>query len=241
MEWFEIWFDTPYYHLLYNNRDRREAEEFIKKLIYVLKLPPKAKIVDLACGRGRHSVFLHSLGYEVLGLDLSLQSILHNKKYEKQALRFRVHDIRDALPEKDIEAVFSLFTSFGYFGSEEEDIKVFSSVYNGLKPQGIFVLDFLNRGFVENNFKPHSVVKRGEIIFDITRKIEKDHVIKKIEFSDRGQNFSFVERVRLHSSEDILKYAQRTNFERLQIWGDYRLGSFDPQISPRCISLFRKK
>ncbi|MDR6131123.1 SAM-dependent methyltransferase [Chryseobacterium sp. SORGH_AS_1175] len=165
MEWFESWFDTPYYHLLYSNRDYTEAESFITALTSELQLPPGSRIIDLACGKGRHSVFLNKLGYDVLGLDLSRQSIEHNKQFENQTLLFDVHDMRNPIEADPMDAVFNLFTSFGYFESERDDKKVFKSVYDVLKPGGFFVLDYLNESFVKNSLVPESVVKRGDIDF----------------------------------------------------------------------------
>ena len=154
MAWFETWFDTPYYHILYKDRDFAEAENFITLLINYLNIPKDSKIIDLACGKGRHSVFLNQLGYEVLGLDLSKESISHNKKFENSGLKFAVHDMRNEIypqiSSEKADAVFNLFTSFGYFEKEEDDKKIFQSISNILDDGGFFVLDFLNAKWVEN-------------------------------------------------------------------------------------------
>ncbi len=240
MNWFETWFDTPYYHILYSNRDYKEAENFITKLTEDLQLPKNSHVVDLACGKGRHSVFLNKLGYNVLGLDLSPQSILHNKQYENENLKFAIHDMRNPLPIEGYDAVFNLFTSFGYFEEEQDDLNVFQSVNKGLKVGGLFVLDYLNKGFVENNFKEKSIEMREDITFYIQKKIENNYVIKQINFSDKGQDFEYAERVKLHTLDKINNYAENSGFERVKIWGDYMLNSFDEITSPRCINLFKK-
>ena len=80
-KWFESWFDTPYYHLLYKHRDDKEAHKFIKNLMQFLKIDKDQNILDLACGKGRHSIFLNKLGYRVTGVDLSSQNILQAQKY----------------------------------------------------------------------------------------------------------------------------------------------------------------
>lgn len=241
MEWFESWFDTPYYHLLYSNRDYTEAENFITKLTADLQLPPNAKIIDLACGKGRHSVFLNTLGYDVLGLDLSRKSIEFDKKFENQTLSFDVHDMRDPIDADPMDAVFNLFTSFGYFDNENDDKKVFHSVFSALKPGGFFVLDYLNEEFVRKNIVPEAVVTRGDIEFKITKKIEGRHIIKDIRFEDKGKPYHFFEKVKLHTLEAINSYAEECGFERIKIWGDYQLNEFDKEKSPRCINLFKKK
>src|SRR6478736_3856513 len=73
--WFASWFDTPYYHILYKDRDEEEAEFFMDNLVHYLNLPEEAKILDLACGKGRHAFHLIQLGFDVTGADLSVNSI----------------------------------------------------------------------------------------------------------------------------------------------------------------------
>ncbi|MBB4804992.1 SAM-dependent methyltransferase [Chryseobacterium defluvii] len=244
MEWFESWFDTPYYHLLYSNRDYTEAENFITKLTDDLQLPPSSKIIDLACGKGRHSVFLNKLGYDVLGLDLSRRSIEFDKQFENQTLIFDVHDMRNPIDADPMDAVFNLFTSFGYFDRESDDKKVFKSVYNVLKPGGYFVLDYLNEIYVRHAITPElsdSTIRRGDIEFKINKKIEGRHVIKDIRFEDKGDLYHFTEKVKLHTLEAINSYAEECGFEKIKVWGDYHLNEFYKDTSPRCINLFKKK
>lgn len=241
MEWFESWFDTPYYHILYSNRDYTEAENFITQLTAELQLPKNSEIIDLACGKGRHSVFLNKLGYRVLGLDLSKKSIAHNRQFENENLQFAVHDMRDKINHQPVDAVFNLFTSFGYFDSEDDDRKVFKSVSDVLKTDGYFVLDYLNENYVRNKMVSEAEIHRGGIDFKILKKIENQHIVKEIKFTADGQDFNFFEKVKLHTPYSIQKYAEDNGFERVKIWGDYQLNDFDAEVSPRCINLFRKK
>ncbi len=148
--------------------------------------------------------------------------------------------VDDLLDKEGYDAVFNLFTSFGYFEEEQDDLNVFQSVNKGLKVGGLFVLDYLNKGFVENNFKEKSIEMREDITFYIQKKIENNYVIKQINFSDKGQDFEYAERVKLHTLDKINNYAEKSGFERVKIWGDYMLNSFDEITSPRCINLFKK-
>lgn len=241
MQWFEEWFDTPYYHILYKNHDYKEAEDFLNLLTDFLKLDKDSKIIDLACGKGRHSVYLNKLGYDVLGLDLSEQSISFDKQFETASLKFRVHDMRNPIMNEPVDAVFNLFTSFGYFETEEEDKSVFRSVADVLKKDGYFVLDFLNAEFVKNGIVPQSSVTKENIDFNIKKQIENDYVVKEIDFEDKGQKFHFFERVKLTPPDKILQYADEFGFELVKRWGDYHLNDFDECQSQRCINLFRKR
>ena len=240
MNWFESWFNTPYYHILYQNRDYQEAEYFITHLLEELDLPAGSKIIDLACGKGRHSVFLNKKGFDVLGVDLSDESIAHNKQFENETLHFQVQDMREPIDTEPVDAVFNLFTSFGYFDDEKDDARVFQAVADVLKPDGYFVLDFLNHSFVRNTLTKTSSEQRGELHFDIQKKIEDNRVIKDIRFTDNGQNYHYQERVKLHTPEELVALAEKHGLEKLKIWGDYRLGGYT-ENSPRSIIWFRKK
>lgn len=241
MDWFETWFDTPYYHILYKNHDFQEAEAFITQLTGELKLDEGSKIIDLACGKGRHSIYLNKIGYDVLGMDLSRKSIEANRQFENDSLHFQVHDMRKPIMAPDVDAVFNLFTSFGYFITESDDYKVFQSVYDVLKKNGYFVLDYLNQQYVRNNLVPHEQIEREGIVFNINKSIDDNFIIKKINFSDQGQDYNFFERVKLHTPKKINDYAEEVGFERVKLWGDYQLNDFSEDLSPRCINLFVKK
>lgn len=245
MAWFKTWFDTPYYHLLYKNRDFREAEKFITHLTDFLHLQKNSFIIDLACGKGRHSVYLNKLGFTVLGVDLSQQSIEHNKQFENETLHFEVHDMRDKLHPEPVssaaDAVLNLFTSFGYFDTEGEDRQVFTSVSEVLKPGGYFVLDFLNEHVVRKTLVPHQEAQRENILFDIRKNVTDDFVIKDITFTSEGQAHHYQEKVRLHTLEEIKNYGSQAGLKPIEIFGDYDLKTFDKETSPRCIVVFKKE
>lgn len=242
MAWFKTWFNTPYYHILYKDRDFSEAKSFITLLVDYLKLPQNSKIIDLACGKGRHSIFLNEKGYDVLGLDLSEENISHNKEFEKlsaPSLRFEIHDMRDEINGKKVDAVFNLFTSFGFFDNSKDDKKVFQSVKNILKDKGYFVLDFLNEKYVKNTLREETIVEREGVQFKINKRIEKQYIIKDICFRDKGEDFHFFEKVKLHTLEEIQNLSKEFDFEKIEVFGNYHLEPFNLETSPRCISIFR--
>lgn len=113
-EWFNTWFDSPYYHLLYRNRSHTEAGAFIDALLKHLHPKPGAHLLGLACGKGRHALQLSERGYEVTGLDLSATSIAVVQGQRHARRHFHVHDMRNSLPYGPFGLVLNLFTSFGY-------------------------------------------------------------------------------------------------------------------------------
>jgi SAM-dependent methyltransferase len=241
-EWYKVWFDSPYYHILYKYRDEAEAEGFIDQLLKVLDPAPGARILDLACGRGRYSRHLAKKGFEeVIGLDLSKNSIEYARQFESDNLSFFTHDMRLPFRINYFDYVFNFFTSFGYFNSEKEDLKTLRNVALGLKQGGIFVLDFFNSQYVIDHLTGRETKVIDGIHFDIDKQIEGDRVIKTIDIEDEGGLHFFRERVRLYLLEDFHRLFEKTGMRILWTYGDYQLHPFDEADSPRLILVAQRK
>jgi SAM-dependent methyltransferase len=238
--WFRDWFDSPYYHLLYNKRDDREADLFISNLSSHLKLSPSLKIWDIACGRGRHTNAFARKGFKVTGTDLAENSIREANRNKEKNAEFFVHDMRLPFKTSEFDCVVNLFTSIGYFEEYNDNFLVFENVYAALKPSGIFVVDFFNAEKVKRSIKPQYTEQRGEITFIINKTIEDNHIVKKINFEHHGKKYMFEETVSLLHRTDFEKFASQTSFKQEDCFGDYDLNPFDPDNSDRLILIFRK-
>ena len=126
-QWYTSWFDTPFYHILYKERNDEEAKLFIDNITNYLNIPKKAKVLDLACGKGRHSKYLNSLDYDVTGVDLSSNNIAYANQFANDTLRFKVHNMANPIGES-FEAIFNLFTSFGYFENEKDNLNTINAI-----------------------------------------------------------------------------------------------------------------
>lgn len=239
MEWFESWFDSKYYHILYKNRDDDEARFFIQNLISFLKLPKGSKVLDLACGKGRHAAILAENGFKTMGVDLAANSIEEAKKIQLTNLHFSVHDMREPLNEK-FNAVFNLFTSFGYFKDLNDNLKVIKSIESMLEPTGTAIIDFMNANKVINNLVPEETKKIEDITFEISRKYENQHIIKKIDFEAEGRTFHFEEKVQGLKKSDFEHLIQQSNLSIDAIFGDYDLSTFNENTSNRLILVLKK-
>ena len=238
--WFASWFDTSYYHQLYNHRSEEEAQAFIERLVDFLALKPSSMVLDLACGKGRHARTLHALGLNVLGTDLSPQSIAFANESAVDGLRFLVQDMREPLQNESFDAVFNLFTSFGYFDSTAENQRVIDAVYTMLTPSGILVIDFLNAQRVMDTLVPVEHVQRDTLTFNIRRELSAGKVIKHIEFTVQGNSFHFTEQVQLLGLSDFQELLNE-HFHILHTFGDYALSEFDSSTSPRLILIAQKR
>ena len=233
-DWFTSWFDTPYYHILYKHRNDEEAQHFMQHITSFLQLPKTAHILDLPCGKGRHSIYLNSLGYTVSGRDLSGNSIKHAQQFENNALFFKQWDMRNPL-DKKFDAIFNLFTSFGYFDDDNEDIKILQNIKNGLQENGVFVMDFLNVIKTKQNLVAEEVKTIDNITFHIQRQIKDGFIQKHIAFTADEQEFNFTEKVKFLDLDKMKTYFNEVGFTINHIFGDYDLNAFDAENSNRLI------
>lgn len=236
--WFASWFDTPYYHILYKDRDYEEAQLFMDNITGYLNLPEDAKILDLACGKGRHSIYLNKLGYDVTGADLSENSIKEASKHTNDKLHFVVHDMRDTCNEK-YDAIFNLFTSFGYFESDDDNLTTLKAIHNSLTEYGFAVIDFMNVHKVIADLVSQETKVIDGIEFHIKRYVEDNHIIKEIDFNDKGQQFHFTEKVKALTLEDFEAMMEEAGIYLLDVFGDYKLHKFYKNESERLIMIFK--
>lgn len=243
--WFKDWFNSTYYHLLYNHRDEAEAKSFIGLLVNHLEVAKGSRILDLACGKGRHSITLSELGFDVLGVDLAEDSIKTASEFSNEKLNFAVKDMRQLDGIGRFHGVFNLFTSFGYFEDDQDQLKVLNEVNSILEDEGLFVIDFLNQHLVRSNIVPHERITREmnqkEIVFHIHKELEGNRVVKTINFTDGKQDFRFQERVRLISKEELIEWMRLSGFDIIHTFGDYKLNDFELESSPRLLIVARKR
>lgn len=235
--WYTSWFNSQYYHILYKGRDHTEAAFFMDKLTADLNLAKDAKILDLACGKGRHSIYLAGLGYNVTGADLSPRNIEEAKKHEKPGLRFVIHDMCLPFPER-FDAIFNLFTSFGYFESPNDNLRAIRAIKQSLSPGGIGVIDFLNVHHVANNLVDSEEKMVDGIQFKIKREISNNYVIKTIAFTDKGEDYTFKERVAALDLKMFKAYFEMAGVNLIKTYGNYQLAPYEPFTSERLILIF---
>ena len=239
-EWFGEWFDSPYYHVLYKHRDMEEAIAFIDHLIAYFQFNESDRIQDLACGKGRHAIYLNRKGFNTVGLDLSPQNIECAKQFENERLRFFVHDMRFPWEGDRFNYVLNLFTSFGYFETKGENQMAIVAIAEGLKKGGKLLIDFLNPYTVINNLVPKEIKTISGIDFHITKFLSGEYIIKDIKFEDKGVPYEFQERVKAIRRVKFLEYFEHANLELIDLFGDYSLNPYIAEKSERMIFVLRK-
>ena len=236
--WFSTWFDSPYYHILYKNRNEVEAQGFMDNITHYLNMPENGTILDLACGKGRHSIYLNKLGYQVTGVDLSENSIAIANQSSNDTLQFRMLDMREPMNET-YDAIFNLFTSFGYFDTHEDNIKTLKAIKESINEYGFGVIDFFNADYIIENLVAEETKEIDGITFNIKRTVENNKIIKEIRFSNNGETYFFTEKVAAFTLTDFEAMMEEAGIYLLEIFGDYKLRKFYKTQSERLIMIFK--
>jgi 2-polyprenyl-3-methyl-5-hydroxy-6-metoxy-1,4-benzoquinol methylase len=236
-EWYKAWFNSPFYHKLYFERDENEAQKFILRLIDYLKPSANSTILDVACGRGRHSKFLAAQGFDVTGIDLSFDNIEYAKQFEKENLHFYQHDMRMPMWSNYFDYAFNFFTSFGYFATRREHDDAISIIAKSLKPKGILMFDYLNVHYVEDRLVHNEIKMMGDTKYEIHRWMNENHFYKKIIVADSSLNTQqeFCERIVKLSLGDFTDMLSLQGLQVVDVFGDYELNAYDVKKTPRMI------
>lgn len=240
--WFDEWFDTPYYHRLYFQRDEKEAEQFLSALINHMKPEPGSRMLDVACGKGRHSQFLNGKGFDVTGIDLSASSIAAAQKLENDRLHFYKHDMRQPFWINYFDYAFNLFTSFGYFRTEREHNAAIRTIAQSLHKDGILVVDYLNVHYAESHLIPEEDIRLDDYNYHVTRWMDEHHFYKKIEVEhdDFTEPHIYTEKVAKFSLGDFTDMLAFRDLQITEVFGDYSLARYHVRNTPRMIMIARK-
>ncbi|MBK8947058.1 MAG: class I SAM-dependent methyltransferase [Ignavibacteriae bacterium] len=144
-EWFKDWFSSKYYLDVYNHRNEKDADEIVNLILSQINLKENSNILDAACGVGRHAVKFAEKKFNVTAFDLSTNLLyigINCAKERNLNINFLVSDLRNFYINRKFDLVANLFTSFGYFETDEENFKFVENSYKLLNSNGYYVLDF---------------------------------------------------------------------------------------------------
>ena len=196
----------------------------------------------MACGKGRHSNYLASLGYYVTGIDLSPNSIQQANKNATENAHFFIHDMRLAFKAESFAGVFNFFTSFGYFDNEADNQKALNAMQASLIVNGYLVLDFLNEQYVINHLIPHEEKNIDGTLYNIKKWADDTHFYKQITITDKTISSPMVhtEKVARITKQQFLNYFKNAGLHIEHIFGNYGLLPFNLTTSPRIIIIAKK-
>ena len=241
--WYIDWFNSPFYHKLYFERDEKEAESFIHQLVRHLQPMAESRMLDVACGKGRHSKILAALGFDVTGIDLAPTSIAWAKQSESEKLHFFIHDMRSLFYSNYFDYAFNFFTSFGYFNTRREHEAAVRTVSKSLKPGGFFMMDYLNVHYAEDHLVHDEVKEINGTVYEIHRWDDGTHFYKRITVTDPVllKPAEYTEKVAKFSLGDFTDMFSYQGLQVQEVFGDYQLTQYDIRKKPRLIIVARKK
>ena len=240
--WFKDWFNSPYYHKLYFKRDEAEAAEFINKLMLHLQPPAAARMLDVACGKGRHAIQLAAKGFDVTGIDLSEDSIMEAREEETENLHFYLHDMRLPFWINYYDYAFNFFTSFGYFKTRREHDDSIRTVAQALKHDGFFVMDYLNTHYAEDHLVHKSEKSVDDVNYYMTKWFDEYYFYKKIVVEDEqlDEPLEYTEKVAKFTLGDFTDMFAFQGLQIQEVYGDYNFSDYHVAKSPRLLMMVKK-
>ncbi len=237
-EWFEDWFSSEQYLNVYKHRDQNDALLLLDLIHRTISIKNDFLILDAACGAGRYSNLLLQKGYKVIGFDLSLPLLKIAKtdagKISGENIYFR-SDIRSVKLKMKFNLILNVFTSFGYFVTDEENFSFINNSITFLKKKGYFVFDYINKQCLIDNLIPYSQKEIDGYLIEEKRKIENQRVIKEINISKGNERHSFTESVKLYSPGILFELFSKTGYKIIDVFGSYEGENFSEINSSRII------
>jgi 2-polyprenyl-3-methyl-5-hydroxy-6-metoxy-1,4-benzoquinol methylase len=238
--WYRDWFQDSNYLTVYQHRDTQEAQQMLALIESVLGHKPEDRVLDLGCGSGRHSISLAKKGYKnITGVDLSptlLEVARRTAQEQGLNIRFEQCDMRHLPAEWQFDLVINLFTSFGYFETDEENAEVIGSIASKLVPGGWLVCDFFNSTWLRHNLISHDerLLPDGRRL-EQTRWIEKGRVEKRLLLRSTEEAVEYVESVRMFTRQDFERMFGDAGLRLKHLFGSYDGSEFNETDSSRLI------
>jgi SAM-dependent methyltransferase len=241
--WYKDWFASEFYLKVYSHRNNADAENLFKLILNNIEIPKDARILDAACGNGRHSIKFAEMGYNVVGFDLSktLLNVAQESKLNcNSSANFFCSDIRNIPIAKSFDLILNLFTSFGYFKTDSENFALADFANQKLESGGYFVFDYLNPNYVINNFIASSEKNIDGIKIFEKRSIENNRVEKEIIIEGDKLSNRYFESVQLYSIQEILTLFKEKGLIPIKKFGNYFGEEYSENNSERMIIIFQK-
>jgi SAM-dependent methyltransferase len=227
--WYVNFFGEDYLNIYRHTLTAERTEKEVAFAERKLALDVGARVLDLCCGPGRHSVLLAKRGYKVTSLDLS-QSYLDLARRaafdSKVELDTVSADMREIPFNDHFDAAINMYSSFGYLESETEDFKVLESISRSLKRGGRLLLDMLNRewavaNYIENDWHAEAdgtlYVERRALDLASSRMRVRFVIVAP----NGGRRDSIGHDIRLYTLTEMTRLLERVGFVEIEVFGGF--------------------
>jgi SAM-dependent methyltransferase len=215
---------------LFNPRRLEMAPGDVDGVIKLLGIEPGARVLDLCCGPGRHAAELARRGYSVVGVDRNPR-YLERAEMAAPEVEFFEGDMREFVREGEFDAVINLYTSFGYFEDEGENVRVLENVKKSLKGGGAFLIDTQGKETLALKFEERRWSEQGDAhllqesrVVDDWAWVESRWILVR-----GGEQKEFIVRVRLYSATEMKAMLNSVGFKKVEVFGSLDGKPYDHQ------------
>ena len=256
-DWRRILFDQKYLDTYLADFTQERTSQEVDFVVKTARLTPQDRILDLACGHGRHSIELAKRGFTVVGLDYSEPFIEKAKADAKEAevnVEFVQGDMKQLPFKGEFDVVLMLFTAFGYF-DDETNQKVLEEISRSLKPGGRFLIDVISGEAYSRRFSKDNIRETSSNLLKIPRTAEIDgKQIDEIEWYDPEKQLIHTHRgwidneekkehdyyIRIYTVQQYKDMLSKASFKFKELWGDFQGNPHDTNGNFRTIILAEK-
>lgn len=257
-DWWKTMFDQKYLDTYLVDFTPERTSQEVDFVVKAAELKPDDRILDLACGHGRHSIELAKRGFVVVGLDYSKPFIEKAKTDAKEArvnVEFVQGDMKQLPFNEEFDVVLTLFTTFGYF-DDETNQEVLDEINKSLKPGGRFLIDVISGEAVVKRFNKEGVKEDGTNLLKIPRTADMggrmiteiewyDPEIQLIhshrEWDDSGEEKEYDYYLHVYTIPQYKSMLTKAGFEFKQLWGDFQGNLHNTNGNFRTIILAQKR
>ncbi|QTA38420.1 class I SAM-dependent methyltransferase [Thermosipho ferrireducens] len=233
--------DYMHFYSKFLTEERTKKE--VDNIISLLAPKPSQKIIDIACGHGRHSIELSKRGFDVTGVDIMedfLAIARKEAKRQKTNVSFLKKDMRNLNFKEDFDIALLLFTSFGYF-SDEENKTILKNVHRTLKHGGKLLFDIPNRDSRATLFKESVLEVDNDLMIDFPKfnPLNGRLKVRRLIIRD-NQKREFTYEIRIYNLTEINELLLSAGFKLLEVYGNWEKEKFTA-TSPRIIIIAEKQ
>lgn len=217
----------------------------VDQVLKLMKIRPGARVLDLCCGPGRHSLELARRGFVVTGVDRTreyLADAAKRARKEKLAVDFVLGDMKKFRRPRAFDAAINMFTAFGYFERPADDFRVLRNLYASLRPGGVFLMDVMGKERIARIFNPRTWHREpdGTIVLE-ERWIEKDFtwIENRWTLIRKGRTRTFRVAHRMYSAAELKSLLRRAGFRNVKAFGTLEGAPYD-QDAQRLVLVARK-
>jgi cyclopropane fatty-acyl-phospholipid synthase-like methyltransferase len=212
------------------------AEAEAEAIIDILNLQRGDTILDTCCGVGRHSLALAARGMNITGVDCTkayLDAAADSAGEEELSISFVHQDIRNYSNPSAFTAAINMFTSFGYFDNEEDNLLCLKNIHTSLKPDGRLLMDLMGKEVLARDFRESEwfeengmiILQKHRVIQDWRRLENRWLLIKD------GEQHDYTFSHAVYSAEEIVRLLQRAGFSACEVFGNLKKAPYDNRAS----------